>query len=230
MLEEICPNKDSLNLFLAGETSALQRDEIESHLAGCADCRRDLSAIFSESINNSQNFKAPESLVEKVKTLPNKDLHAELEDNTSTQTAQVPWYRQNFFQIAFAASLLVFIGFYGFYYWQFQQTSNTDDIFRNGTSNRNSIQLITPQNNLDISTEKIEFSWSKINDAKNYTLILSDEKGDIFKEIKTEKLNIETTVFDLGLTEGKHYFWQIRAKLSDGSTSESETRKFSNKN
>ena len=61
--------------------------------------------------------------------------------------------------------------------------------------------------------------------AKKYTLVLSDEKGDIIKELSTEKTQIETTISDLGMVKENRYFWHIKAKLTNGLFSESETRK-----
>jgi hypothetical protein len=230
MLEENCPNKDNLYFFLVGEISEKEKGEIELHLAGCADCRRDLSALFSESVNNSQNFKTPESLVEEVKKIPEKEADVEKDGKTSTQTVSAPWYSMRFVQVVFASSLIFLLGIFGIYLLQIQPDKTPEDILRNGSSNKNSIQLVSPENDNDISDGKISFSWLKIADAKNYTLILSDEKGDIVKEIKTEMQNVEASVSELDLMAGKHYFWQIKATFADGSVSESETRKFLNKN
>jgi hypothetical protein len=108
---------------------------------------------------------------------------------------------------------------------QNRQTSDSGEVLRNGATDKNSIKLLTPENNANISGENIEFRWSEIQSAKNYTLVISDEKGDIFKEISTEKTQLETSISALGLVKEKRYFWHVKAKTADGLTSESESRK-----
>ncbi len=228
MSEQNCPSKDELYLFLKEETSTEQRDEIELHLAKCANCRQNLSFTFSESFSELQDVKAPKKLVEQVKELPNKNLNLSQNGKTeSNKNNSVPWYRRNLLQIAFAASLLIFAGIIGVYVLQFQNNSPSDDVLRNGSTNKSIIQLLIPENNAEISAEEIKFTWSEIDEAKNYTLVLSDEKGDIIKEIKTDAPSIEKSFSEIGISQGRNYFWQVKAKLKDGLSSESETRKFS---
>jgi hypothetical protein len=224
MLEKNCPTKEDLHLFLNRATSAEQKDEIELHLASCEGCRRNLSAIFAQSISEMEQFKAPENLVEQVKRLPEERAFAE--EKADAQTIPTPWHRQNFFQIALAAGLLVCAGLFGLYFLQIQETAGVpDDVFRNGSGNKKAIKLLTPPENARAAFEKVLFNWSEIAEVKDYTLILSDAKGDIIKEIKTEETNLKTTGAELGLSKGQTYYWQIRAKLKDGLNSESETRK-----
>ena len=198
-----------------------EKETLELHLADCADCRRNLVAAFVEKAEENQTFKTPQTLAKTVKNLPAK----ELKSNSATFFS-FDWFKKNRLQIAFAAVLLVCFGFAGFYLLQNRQASNSDDVLRGRlATNKNSIKLLAPEEGANIQAEKLEFRWSEIQNAKNYTLVISDEKGDIIKEISTEKTQIETSSSALGLTKEKRYFWHIKAKLADGLTSESESRK-----
>lgn len=214
-----CPTEESLQRFLSGETLGNERDTIELHLADCGDCRNNLALMFSEK-NESKNFAAPDSLKEKVKNLPEKP------KANSASFFSLEWLKINRWQVGFATTLLVCFGLFGIYVWQNRQQNNLVDVLRNGSGNRNSVQLLVPENEANILAEKIEFRWSEMPNAKNYTLILSDEKGDIIKEIPSEKSNLETTVSALGLATEKRYFWHVQTKFADGTTAESENRKF----
>jgi hypothetical protein len=226
MLEEKCPNKNSLDIFLKGEMLAAERGGLEMHLAGCAVCRQRLLAIFAANAAQSENLKAPSTLIEQVKKLPEAEKKSSQSPPGKSQKDLVPWYRQKFLQIAFASSLVLLTVALGTYFWNSQPDFISDDIFRDGSGNSNSIKLLSPKNNADLSGPRINFSWAEIKGARIYTLILSNEKGDIIKEIKTDKLKIEINFSEIELVQNKHYFWQVKTLLVDGSILESETRKF----
>ena len=114
-----CLTKDSLYLFLNGKTSTEQMTRIELHLADCANCRLELSAIFSESVRETQNFKAPEYLIKRVKELHEKEIKKSVQESSSN-----PWYRQGYSQIAFATVLLCFVGI-SFLLFYFSENTNT---------------------------------------------------------------------------------------------------------
>jgi len=212
-----CLPQNNFSSFLSGAISADERDTFELHLADCADCRSNLALMFSET---PENFTAPDLLKEKVKNLPAKESKA-----NSATFFSLDWLKINRFQTGFAAMLIVCCGLFGVYVWQNQAPQNSDDVWRNGSGNKNSVQLLTPENEAKISAEKIEFRWSEMPNAKSYTLVLSVKKGDIIKEISTEKPQVETTVSALSLTKETHYFWHVRIKFTDGLTAESATRK-----
>ena len=220
MLEKKCPSQNNLQDFLADKMLEKERDKIESHLADCADCRRNLALMFSEKNTEREVFETPKSLIETVKNLPNRQAKA-----NSASFFSFAWLKINRLQVAFSMVVILSFGFLGFYVLQNRQISNSEDVLRNDTSNKNSLKLFAPENEANLSADKIEFRWSEMPNAKKYTLVLSDEKGDIIKELSTEKTQIETTISDLGMVKENRYFWHIKAKLTNGLFSESETRK-----
>jgi len=221
MSEKTCPAQNGLEKFLLSEMPENQKDTLELHLAECAVCRRGLALMFSENAESTEIFETPASLIETAKNLPERKSKA-----NAARGFSFDWFKTNRLRIAFAAAvLLVCFGVFGIYVVQFRQKPDADDVLRNGAANKNSVKLLAPETDWEISGEKIEFRWSETPNAKKYTLVLSDEKGDLFKEISTEKTQIETTASALGLTKEKRYFWHVKVKSTDGLTSESETRK-----
>jgi hypothetical protein len=219
MSDKNCPTQNNLQRLLSGEMLENERDTLELHLADCVDCRNNLAVMFAEK-SEVETFAAPASLKEKVKNLPEKS------KANSASFFSFEWLKINRLEIGFASILMIFLVFTGIYFWQNRQTANSDDVLRNGSANKNSVQLFAPENEANISAEKIEFHWAEMPNAKNYTLVISDEKGDIIKEISSEKAKLETTVSELGLIKEKRYFWHVKVKFADGTTSESENRKF----
>ncbi|HMS39465.1 MAG TPA: zf-HC2 domain-containing protein [Pyrinomonadaceae bacterium] len=208
-----CPTQNNFQHFLAGETSSNERNMLEIHLADCADCRQNLALMFSENTAETEVFETPKSLIETVKNLPAKE-------KKSASFFSFGWLK-----IAFASALVFGMAFIGIYVLQNRQTFDSGEVMRNGAINKTVVKLLAPENSTNLQSEKIEFRWTETQNAKSYTLVLSDEKGDIIKEFKTEKTQIETSISALGLTHNKSYFWHVKAKLADGLTSESETRK-----
>ncbi len=206
--------------------SANEHDALELHLANCADCRRNAALMFAEKREETEIFTAPEALKETVKNLPPQKSHLET-NSASAAFDPLAWLKKNRLQIAFASVLIFCFGLVGFYVLQDRQTP--DDVLRNGAANKNSLKLLAPEDDANVSGEKIEFRWSPVPNAKTYTLILSDEKGDIIREISTEKTNLESSISELGLMTDKRYFWHVKAKFTDGSVAESDTKRFSSK-
>lgn len=216
-MKKNCPTQNEFSLFLSGEMLEEKRETVELHLANCADCRRDLALMFSE---NAEIFNAPESLKEKVKNLPVKTTKA-----NSASLFSFEWLKINRLQVGFASVLIVCFGVVGIYFLQNQTPANSDDVLRNGSSENDSIRLFAPEDAATLADEKITFRWSELPNVRTYTLIISDEKGDIIKEVSSAKPQIETSLAELGLTKEKHYFWHVKAKFIDGLTAESESRK-----
>lgn len=208
-----CPTQNNPELFLSSEMLPNEKETLELHLAECADCRRNLALIFSKKANETETFETPKSLIETVKNLPPKE-------------SKSAFFSYSWLKIAFASVLVLGVAFVGFYVLQKPPVSS-DDVLRNDAVNRNSFELLAPENNANISGENIEFRWSAMQNAKNYSLVVLDEKGDILKEISTEKTQIQTSISALNLTKEKHYFWHILVKFADGTVAESENRKIS---
>lgn len=210
-----CPTRENLQHFLSSEMFENERDTLELHLADCADCRRGLALMFSES---AENFTAPDLLKETVKNLPKPKVN-------SASFFSFDWLKINRLQIGFATVFIVCFAFAGVYIWQNQTTSNSDDVLRNGASKNEVFKLLAPKDDVKLTGGKIMFRWSQLPNVKTYTLVISDEKGDIIEEIPSDKPQFETSVSELGLEKEKRYFWHVKAKFTDGLTAETESRK-----
>jgi hypothetical protein len=212
-----CPTQTEFSSFISRETAKDEREKIESHLADCAECRSGLALMFGE---NGEDFTAPASLKEKVKNLSAEESKAD-----AASFFSFDWLKTNRLPLAFASVLTVCFAFAGFYVLQDQTPPDTADVLRNGASKNDSFTLLAPEDGANLADEKITFRWSELPGVKNYTLILSDEKGDIVREISSEKPFVETPLSGIGLIKNKRYFWYVRAKFADGLTAESESRR-----
>ena len=184
MLENKCPDKDELIAFFIDGNSGEKSDGLEAHLVECEGCRTMLSTEFLDfEIDAAQ---VPESLLNKVKNLPEtKDETAgriEIVDNEDS----TGWFSVRFLKIALASVLVLFTGYFGMTYLLSTTTLPTGDGLREASSDKKAILLLLPENDVVVEGEKVDFSWSPIDDEATYALVLSDEKGDIVKEIKTE--------------------------------------------
>jgi hypothetical protein len=212
-----CPTQAEFSSFLARETAKDEREKIELHLADCADCRSGLALMFGKS---AENFTAPAPLKEKV-----KNLRADKSKAKAASFFSLDRLKTNRLPLAFASVLAVCFAFAGFYILQDRTVSNPADVLRNGASKNDSLTLLAPEDGANLADEKIVFRWSELPGVKNYTLVVSDEKGDIVREIPSEKPFVETSLSEIGLLKNKRYFWHVRAKFADGLTAESENRK-----
>lgn len=213
-----CLEQQKINSYLAGEGTAETRDKIETHLANCAECRLNLTQNYAE--NPEEFFPAPKYLKEKAKLLPKKGKQTE------------PFFSFLFTrQTAFAmASFVVLFSFIGFWVWSNDSGGTGDDVLRQGEQTAESLKLLTPQINAELSGKEIEFGWEKQANANSYVLIVSDEKGDIVFQKQTREQNLNVKTSEAKLIPGKQYFWYVRAKSIDGKISETSPQKFTFKN
>ncbi len=214
-----CLKQENIVNFLAGEGTESERISVETHLAGCRDCRLNFTNLYANK--EEEFYTAPAYLKEKAKNLPQKEKVAK------------PFFSFIFTrQTAFAmASFVVLFSLVGF--WVLNSTQiqiDNSDVFRQGGQNSNTPILLSPENNASLLSEEIEFKWQKLDGANSYILIVSDEKGDIVfeKQTKEESLNVKGA--KAKLTSDKHYFWYVRAKFIDGKITETSPRKFTFKN
>lgn len=217
ILNNDCLTKEDLRLFLTADISAAEREASELHLADCQHCRRQVATMFAEDADGSDSFSAPAFLVEQVKALPDKTAIPYSQPRSSFTA------RRSFWQVAFAVSLLVCFGFAGIYFLGPKPESTTDTL-RSGSGSGGSVRLITPASGAGVSDRSLEFRWAPVPKGKSYTLVVSDETGDVVFEQATAQ---DAVSFDTsGLKAGKHYFWFVRAKLENGTNLESDTAKF----
>jgi hypothetical protein len=179
-----------------------------------------LTYFHTEAAAAKETFVAPESLKEKAKRLPKHEKPAS------------SFFR--FFpsrQAAFAlAASLVLVSLIAFVAWRAQripqQTPSDDTLRQGGQKAAAAPQLLSPDDGANITGNTIEFRWSGVAGANTYTVVLSDEKGDIISERQTKQGQLTINTSELNLSVGKRYFWHVRAKFADGLTTETEPRKF----
>ncbi len=215
-----CTNEQDLKKFLAGDGVEAEREAVETHLADCSECRFRLSDLYTEK--NKDVFYVPAKLKEEAKALPGK-----AEKTESVGSFLWKW------QTGFATlGFVILFGFIGFFVWNGGESQNDggDDVLRQGRQNLDSLKLLSPKDNANINVAKIDFDWEKAEDLSVYTLIISDEKGDIVFEKQTKDEGMSVTDSESKLVAEKYYFWHVRAKFIDGRIAESASRKFTFKN
>lgn len=218
ILNNDCPTQENLQLFLSGGLQATERETLELHLPECADCRRQLALMFTENAEEKEVFAAPDFLKERM-----KDLTA---GKTQPQVIAFPTRRKNYFQWAIAAALIICFSTIAVYVFRQTASPNRSETFRQGTSNANSMQLLSPADGANISAGTIEFGWTQIAGAKSYALVILDEKGDIIVQKSTTQDTFTLDISETNPTKGKSYFWFVKANLADGGTRESHIAKF----
>ncbi len=225
MFEKNCPSQNELRSFLNGDSSAHARGEMEIHLAGCPNCRRQISANYVENKQSSDQFDSPQDLINTAKDIAQKESDGEAADPLKITPTVAGWRGSKGFRIAAAMCVLIFTGIFGVYLSQRDQVSMADDPFRNSSSRNRGIDLLFPENEKIVVSEAVKFEWNGSDGVKNYSLIFSDEKGDIVGKFETGKTSLERSLSEFGLADGRIYFWHVTAKLPDGSQLKSEFRK-----
>ncbi|MCB1024377.1 MAG: zf-HC2 domain-containing protein [Acidobacteria bacterium] len=224
MHKENCPSGNELFAFLKNEEPAGMRDEMETHLAGCAKCRRMISMMYLESREDNDHIDPPLNLTETARSIPQTRSGAPDAGIPDFSGSRSSWIRAKKVQIVFASFVLVFAGIFGVYFLQRDPAAAPDDTFRNAPPSANGIHLVSPDNEEIVGEQGTRFEWKKIEGALRYTLIFSDEKGDIVGKFETEEPVVEGSVSKFGLVDRRKYFWHVTAKRPDGSRIESEFR------
>lgn len=210
-----CLTTEIKRAFLADELSIEQREMAETHLAACRACRHQVANLFSDG---TEIFSAPNSLKQRAKQIPFG------QEKRNFFASFFAYFQQ---PVAIAATVVLLVAVSSIAFFVLRETQPTQNSqqekFRKGNSS-NKLQLLSPNANAKISTEQIEFRWAKVVNAKDYTLIVLDEKGDIVGQETTtqESLSFNAST----LEKGKSYFWFVKAKLPDGTTTDSDTAKF----
>lgn len=213
-----CIRLDGIERFLDGAGRVSERDAIEHHIAGCADCRTNLTNVHAAS--KKEFFQAPPDLIKTVKQLPKKE------------TARVSFF--SFFadhraSFALGMGLVVVVGLFSF--WAFESDNDGlgagADTLRHGTQNTNLPSLFKPEDKAVLATDRIEFTWRQLNGLLFYKLVISDRKGDIIFQKDTKQNRLTINASEAKLMTGNHYFWYISAKFIDGRLAVTPPRKFS---
>lgn len=221
MISDNCLTTETKRAFLADELSTERRETAEVHLSDCSACRRQISIMLSE-IKTEETLPLPESLKQKAKQIPLR------------QTSE----KQNFFTtflaffqkpaaVAAGVVLLIALASIAFIALREKNPLQKDEKFRQGNSSANKPQLLSPISDSSIETTKIDFRWSKVINALSYTVVVLDEKGDILFQKSTTQESLSMDAAALNLANSRHFFWFVRVKLADGTTSNSDSSKFS---
>lgn len=222
MSNKDCLTKSGFKSFLAGDFSPVKKDSVEMHLANCKNCRQTVAMEFADQQTSGEDYALPASLKGEVMGIPKQSHNAE-DLGKSEKFGWFKFLNRRPLQVGFAALLIGGFGFVGIYLNREQPVK--EDVFRSGTLNALSLNLLMPENNSNISGKSMDFRWSAVEGAKIYTFVISDEKGDIIKEISTNDTNLSAQISELGLLSDGRYFWRVKARLIDGSVVESEIRK-----
>ena len=215
-MENNCLTAEIKRAFLADELSAEQREMTEAHLAACRLCRHQLANLFT---NGTEIFSAPDSLKQRAKQIPFP------KEKRNFFAAFFAYFQQPATIAATVVLLIIASSILFLVLRERQPTQNSQqEKFRKGNNSSNKPQLLSPDTNAQISNGLIEFRWSKITNAKDYTLIVLDEKGDIVAQQTTnqESFSLNSSL----LAKGKSYFWFVKAKFPDGTATDSDTARF----
>jgi hypothetical protein len=214
-----CLTSDALNVFLAGQFSTGQREGIELHLSRCRACRQRLVNLYEDSKAEAVSVYAPRWLKASVLRIP--------KNRRVTIPMLILGFRRHV--AAAVAAVLVTAGVMSYLLLSESQRGHQlppVDVLRQETEVSPAPQLLAPGSDAVIASDQIEFRWSHVPDASSYIFILLDEKGDIVFQTSTTEEHLTLNVSPVRFERGKPYFWYVEARLPDGTTVDSEIRKF----
>ncbi len=212
-----CIKRDNLKLFVAGQTNAVDREEIEYHLSNCRACRQRLIAEYRESKTESISVPAPGWLKSRVLVIP------------KSTRVRLPPFGTGWRQVAATAAVIIVALLIGVVFMR--------DSFRSGELPKNDAvrqdqgistapRLLNPSGGEQLSSKEIEFRCSEVQGAEGYVFTVLNDKGDIVFRASTKEARLKLNSADVRLEPGKTYFWYAGAKLPAGTVAESDVGKF----
>lgn len=220
MNKENCLTTEIKHAYLFDKLSTDERETAEAHLAACRLCRHQLTVMFEDK---QEVLSIPDLLKQKAKQIPAQ----EIKERQNLFTSLSAYFRQ---PVAVAASIVLLIVVSSITFFVLREKSpaqnSNEEKLRQGNTSANKPQILSPAINAQITSDQIEFRWEKVINALSYTLIVTDEKGDIIFQQKTTQENFTLNLSTLNLTKDKTYFWFVKTKLADGTAIDSDTAKF----
>lgn len=214
-----CPTNDRLTAFLAGRDSPGEREGIEFHLSQCRACRHRLVSLYEASQTESVIVRAPGWLKASARRIPKKR-------RVIIPSLILGFRRQ--VAAALAVTALVAVGASLFFLSESRRGHQlpTAEALRQEAQTVPAPRLLAPGAEAVITSDRIEFRWSQVPSASRYTFTLLDGKGDIVFQTSTVDKRLILSMSAVHVERGKPYFWYIGVRLPDGTTVDSEIRKF----
>lgn len=213
-----CIGGEDLRLFVAGQSKAAERAQIESHLSDCRACRQRVIAEYRESQAEAVSVVAPDWLKSRVLAIP--------KDGPGRLSAKgLGWRRQ---MAAVAAVVIVTVLLGAVFLRSSFRTGELpkNDAVRQEGGISASPQLLSPAGGAQVTTNEIEFRCSEVQGAEGYVFTFLSDKGDIVFRTSTKEPLLKLKAAEVRLESGKTYFWYVSAKLPAGAMADSEVSKF----
>lgn len=214
-----CPTSGELSSFLAGGLASQAREGIELHMSRCQPCRQLLAGLYRTSQSDEVTARAPAALKARVLRIPFKN-----------QKPAPMWILRYRPQLAGALAAALLVAVSAALFLSVSESGRIDElpsseVFRNADGISAGPGLLAPDAGATITSDRIEFRWSQIPEARGFVFTLLNEKGDIVFQSSTTEPHLSVTVLEVRLERGKPYFWYVGAKSSAGTVVDSEIRK-----
>ncbi len=207
-MEQIeCPSEDQLVSYLRRDQGEAEVTRIEEHLVVCRACRLIILSQQAVPVEAVEDFILPAMIKQEFGRLPHQ------QQSFLTRWPKAP-------ALAIAAMLLIAITAGGL--WRLNNKTEPQnarsETFRADRKRQVSLSVVSPTENAVVPASDLEFKWTPEADALRYTVVVLDEAGNIVQQAETtaNSLLIKTKL----LQSGKKYFWRVRAKLTDGTETE----------
>jgi hypothetical protein len=99
------------------------------------------------------------------------------------------------------------------------------DPFRAPPPGPANLVALAPEDGAIVAGGRIDFRWSALDQAERYTLSVLDGMGDIVFRGETRDVEQSVDLEELP-RDGRAYYWYITAKLRDGTSIDSDIRRF----
>ncbi|MBI1745752.1 MAG: hypothetical protein HYR55_04090 [Acidobacteria bacterium] len=236
MVAAECLALEALETYLLGKGPTTQNQSVESHLANCDRCSRELEYLKAFLADETAAGTPAEDLADIEKILRNQAqafLKARQNETRPAvvvlmpQRPQKPIYATSWIQklaVMAASVILIFAGIYYFRSQPPQLPSGTGPADSSQVRGRH-VELLFPLGSL--SGPPSELSWQPVAGAERYSAHITEVDGTpVWSEtVATARVALPAQARDR-LIEAKTYYWFVEARLGGGGIARSERGTF----
>jgi Putative zinc-finger len=220
MQTEACVTSETLNSFLSGGLTPAGREGVEAHLSLCRRCRLRAVNLYADARESDEMHRAPRGLKREALRIPGRG-----------QTAWARWLltARRYAAPALAAAAVVLVSVGGLAVWQARQDAGRpvgERVREGGATSAAAPRLLSPGGGARVSPDEIEFRWTQAPGARDYTLFLLDERGEVVLKQQTAEERLVLSARASRLAAGGQYFWYVEARFTDGTAAETAVSKF----
>lgn len=223
-----CLTHDDLGDFLADRLPVETRAHAEQHLSDCPACRRRLVALYGA--------ERAEDSTSSVATTGSPAIAPQVTDELLQRARAIGRRAQadrrtpaSYGRLAAAAAVVVAIGLAGTQLTLRRPSPvpQPADTLRSSSVSEEDFRALDPPDGADIVAADTTLRWTAMEGARGYTVTLLDDLGDIVHQASTDGARWELpNAATLPLNAGASYYWFVTVRLDDGTTLETDLRRW----